>query len=76
MVYRLTLPPTLSVVHNVFHMSMLHKYTPDPSHVKKYANRSLREDLSYEEEPIGIVATKIQRLRFETRKYRLQGGME
>ena len=31
--YRLALPPSLSGVHEVFHVSMLRKYTLDPSHV-------------------------------------------
>ena len=31
--YRLALPPSLSGVHVVFHVSMLRKYTPDPTHV-------------------------------------------
>ena len=31
--YRLALPPSLSSVHEVFHVSMLRKYTPDPAHV-------------------------------------------
>ena len=31
--YRLTLPPQLSLVHDVFHVSMLRKYYPYPSHV-------------------------------------------
>ena len=31
--HRLTLPPSLSGVHEVFHVSMLRKYTPDPTHV-------------------------------------------
>ena len=31
--YRLALPPSLSDVHAVFHVSMLWKYTPDPTHV-------------------------------------------
>lgn len=61
--YRLALPPALAAVHNVFHVSMLRKYTPDPSHVIEYANLPLQRDLSYEEEPIGIVATKVQKLR-------------
>ena len=30
---RLALPPNMSGVHEVFHISMLRKYTPDPSHV-------------------------------------------
>ena len=31
--YRLVLPPSMLGVHEVFHVSMLRKYTPDPSHV-------------------------------------------
>ena len=31
--YRLALSPSMSGVHEVFHISMLRKYTPNPSHV-------------------------------------------
>ena len=31
--YQLTLPSSLSSVHDIFHVSMLRKYTPDPTHV-------------------------------------------
>ena len=31
--YQLALPPSLSGVHDVFHVSMLRKYTPNPNHV-------------------------------------------
>ena len=31
--YKIALPPNLATVHNVFHVSMLQKYTPDPTHV-------------------------------------------
>ena len=31
--YRLALPSSLSGVHEVFYVSMLRKYTPDPTHV-------------------------------------------
>ena len=30
---RLALPPSLSSVHDVFHVFMLRKYTPDPTHI-------------------------------------------
>ena len=33
MAYKLDLPEEFSRVHNVFHISMLRKYIPDPSHV-------------------------------------------
>ena len=31
--YQLALPPSLSGVYEVFHVSMLRKYTPDPTHI-------------------------------------------
>ena len=31
--YQLALPPSMSGVHEVFHVSMLQKYAPDPAHV-------------------------------------------
>ena len=31
--YRLALSPSMSGVHEVFHVSILRKYTPDPDHV-------------------------------------------
>ena len=31
--YRLALPPSMTGVHKVFHVSMLRKYTPDPAHL-------------------------------------------
>ena len=34
--YRIALPPSLSGVHNVFHVSMLRKYVSDPTHVLSY----------------------------------------
>ncbi|KAL0541606.1 hypothetical protein IC582_021659 [Cucumis melo] len=37
-VYRLALPPSLSTVHDVFHVSILRKYVPDPSHVVDYGH--------------------------------------
>ena len=47
--YRLDLPLELSKVHNVFHVSMLRKYIPDPSHVLKEQSVQLKENLTYEE---------------------------
>ena len=31
--YQLALPPSMSAVYKVFHVSMLRKYTPDATHV-------------------------------------------
>ena len=33
MAYHLALPPRLANVHNVFHILLLQKYEPDPSHI-------------------------------------------
>ena len=47
--YRLALPPSLAGVHEVFHVSMLQKYTPDSTHVvdwgKLTVNVKPRENL-------------------------------
>ncbi|XP_062006071.1 uncharacterized protein LOC133723272 [Rosa rugosa] len=53
--YRLALPRQLSKIHNVFHESMLHKYVADLSHVLPAQPITLREDLTYEEEPVQIL---------------------
>ena len=53
--YRLTLPPNMSQVHPVFHVSMLNKYISDPSHVLQPQSVELNEDLTFEEKPIAIV---------------------
>ena len=55
MAYRLDLPEELSRVHNVFHISMLCKYISDPSHVLETPEIELRDDLSYEEQPVQIM---------------------
>ncbi|XP_074327574.1 uncharacterized protein LOC141665487 [Apium graveolens] len=34
--YELTLPPSLGHIHNVFHVSYLRKYIPDPSYIIDY----------------------------------------
>ncbi|KAL5554940.1 hypothetical protein UlMin_037176 [Ulmus minor] len=47
--YKLALPPELSSVHNVFHVSMLKKYVSDPSHVLEHEPIQVNEDLTYEE---------------------------
>ncbi|XP_077237408.1 uncharacterized protein LOC143879108 [Tasmannia lanceolata] len=64
--YRLALPPSLSGVHNVFHVSLLRKYISDPNHVIELEPLNLREDLSFEEQHIRIVDRKDQVLRRRT----------
>ena len=61
--YRLALPQELAYVHNVFHVSMLKKYIPDPSHVLDHEPIEIREDLTYEEKPVQILAREEKVLR-------------
>ncbi|XP_062171009.1 uncharacterized protein LOC133876779 [Alnus glutinosa] len=61
--YQLALPPNLARIHDVFHVSMLRKYAPDPSHVIKYEPLQLQEDLTYEEIPMKLLDCKVQELR-------------
>ncbi|XP_075479262.1 uncharacterized protein LOC142520146 [Primulina tabacum] len=64
---RLALPPSMSRIHNVFHVSQLRRYIPNPSHVLEVEplliEGNLGEELKYEEVPIRIVDTKEQVLR-------------
>ena len=53
--YRLEWPPELPRVHNIFHVSQLRKYVPDPSYVIMPDPIQLREDLTDEEQPIRIL---------------------
>ena len=50
--YRLMLMPSTSGVHEVFHFSMLQKYTPDPSHVVDWGQIEVDTDGTFEEEPV------------------------
>ena len=56
--YRLAMPPALSGVHGVFHVSMLRKYVSDSTHVLSYENLELDQDLSYEEKPVQVLDWK------------------
>ncbi len=61
--YRLALPPNLAAVHNVFHVLMLQNYVSDPSHVLRYELMQITEDLSFEEQPVHILAREDRQLR-------------
>ena len=64
--YRLALPPELSAVHNVFHISMLKKYVHSPSHIISHEPLEIREDASYVEKPVRIIDTREHELRNRT----------
>ncbi|XP_070029899.1 uncharacterized protein [Nicotiana sylvestris] len=74
--YKLVLPPNLSGVHPIFHVSMLWRYHADLSHVLDFSTIKLYESLGYEEEPIAIVDRQDRQLRFKrisTRKVQWRG---
>ena len=64
--YRLALPPNMSGVHEVFHVSMLWKYTPDPAHVVDEGHIEVDTDGTFEERPVCILDSRDQVLRRKT----------
>ena len=53
--YRSALPLSLSSVYEVFHSSMLRKYTPDPTHVVDWGGIIVDIDGTFEEGPVLIL---------------------
>ena len=64
--YRLALPPSMSGVHEVFHVSMLRRYTPDPAHVGDWGEIEVDTDETFEEGPVCIMDSRDQVLRRKT----------
>ena len=64
--YRLALPPSMSGVHEVFHVSMLRKYTPDPAHVVDWGEITVDRYGTFEEGPVYIMDSWDQVLRRKT----------
>ena len=50
-------------IHNVFHVSMLRRYRSDLSHVVSLETIELRPYLTYEEEPVEILAREVNKLQ-------------
>ena len=61
--YRLALPPNVSSVHEVFHVSMLWRYTPDPAHVVDWGEIEVDTYGTFEEGPVCIMDSRDQVLR-------------
>ena len=61
--YRLNLPPQLGHVHIIFHVSVLRKYTPDPSHVIQWVDVPIEGDATYEEQLVQILGRELKMLR-------------
>ena len=64
----MALPPSLSTVHIVFHVSMLQKYTQDPTHVVDWGELVVDADGTFEEGPTHIMDSQDQDLRSKTIK--------
>ena len=64
--YRLALPPSMLGVHEVFHVSMLRKYTPDPAHVVDWGQMEVDTDGTFDEGPVCILDSRDQVLRCKT----------
>ena len=64
--YRFALPPKMGKIHNVFHVSQLRKYIPDPSHILSDPPIQTQGDLSYAEEPVQILDHKVKQLKNKT----------
>ena len=64
--YRLALPPSMLGVHEVFHVSMLRRYTPDPAHVVDWGEIEVDMDGTFEEGIVCIMDSQDQVLRRKT----------
>ena len=58
--YRLALPPSMLGVHEVFHVSMLRKYTLNPAHVVDWGQIEVHTDGTFEEGPVYMVIAVIR----------------
>ena len=64
--YRLALPPSMLGVHEVFHVSMLRRYTLDPAHVMDWEKIEVDTNETFEEEPVCFLDSQDQVLRRRT----------
>jgi hypothetical protein len=61
--YRVGLPPHLSNLHDVFHVSQLRKYVAEPSHVIPRYDMKVRDNLMIETLPVRIEGRDVKKLR-------------
>ena len=64
--YRLALPPSMSSVNEVFNISMLRRYTPEPAHVVDWGEIEVDTDETFEEGLVCIMDSRDQVLRHKT----------
>ena len=61
--YQLALPLSLLSFHEVFHVSMLRKYTLDPTHIMDWDELLVDADGTFDEGPVRIMDSREQVLR-------------
>ena len=61
--YELALPPSLSGVHPIFHVSMLKKYHGDGNYIILWDLVLFNENLSYKKKPVAIQDREVRKLR-------------
>ncbi|MCI24755.1 hypothetical protein A2U01_0045941, partial [Trifolium medium] len=59
----IALPPSLSNLHDVFHVSQLRRYIADPSHVIEVDDVQVRDNLTVETVPLKIEGREVKKLR-------------
>jgi len=64
--YKVELPPALSGIHDVFHVSALRKHAHDLLHIVDFEPLQVQVDLRYEELQVQILDHKEQQLRSKT----------
>ena len=61
--YRLALPPKMSGVHNVFHISILRKCTHNPEHEIDFNDIEVNDNSTYNEGLVRILDHGVKKLR-------------
>ena len=69
MAYQLELPPSLSSIHDVFHVSQLKKCLRIPIEMANIEELDIQPNLSYKEYPIRILNRTERKIRNKTIKF-------
>ena len=67
--FHLELPDSLSMVHDVFHVSQLKQCSKQPEQVVDLGEIQLSADISYSEHPVRVLETSERKTRNKTVKF-------